>query len=49
MNLSKHDTKAMKGIAILLMVFHHLFAFPNRVSVEYVTMAGLDKVEFHLA
>ena len=29
---TKSDTKIMKGIAICLMLYHHLFAFPERVT-----------------
>ncbi len=30
--LSREDTKRLKGIAILLMLAHHLYAFPDRIS-----------------
>lgn len=31
------DTNALKGLAIILMFYHHLFAFPNRIAkdIEY--------------
>lgn len=32
MNFSKEDTKAVKGIAIIFMLYHHLFAFPERAG-----------------
>lgn len=28
---TKEDTQLLKGLAILLMLYHHLFAFPNRI------------------
>lgn len=28
---SREDTKVMKGIAILLMLMHHLWGFPDRI------------------
>ena len=32
MEFTRHDTKIIKGIAICLMLYHHLFAFPERVT-----------------
>lgn len=32
---SRQDTKAMKGIAILLMLLHHIMAFPDRIPTKY--------------
>lgn len=29
---SREDTKLVKGFAIILMLYHHLFAFPNRIQ-----------------
>ena len=37
MNFTKYDTKILKGIAICLMLFHHLFAFPNRMPNNVYT------------
>lgn len=31
MTFSREDTKAIKAIAIILMLYHHLFAFPDRI------------------
>ncbi|WP_424765349.1 acyltransferase family protein, partial [Necropsobacter rosorum] len=28
--ISKNESDYIKGIAVFLMLFHHLFAFPNR-------------------
>ncbi len=33
--LEKDDSAVLQGIAVMLMVFHHLFGFPERVSVPY--------------
>ena len=39
MEFTKQDTKTIKGIAILLMLCHHLFAFPERLNgVSYVSL-----------
>ena len=32
MEFTKQDTKIIKGVAICFMLFHHLFAFPERVT-----------------
>ena len=31
MEFSRRDTKIIKGVAICLMLYHHLFAYPNKV------------------
>lgn len=33
---SKEDTRVIKGIAIILMLYHHLFAFPERLGDDIV-------------
>lgn len=43
MNISKHESSYLKGVAILLMLFHHLFAFPNRISDE-VTIIPVTQI-----
>lgn len=37
----RDDTKAVKGIAILLMLFHHFAAFPDRTPVGFEGFASL--------
>lgn len=32
---TRDDTKAVKGIALVLMLFHHLAAFPDRFPVGF--------------
>lgn len=32
MSFSREDTKAIKGFAIILMLLHHLWAFPDRIA-----------------
>lgn len=29
--ISREDTKILKGIAVLLMLMHHLWTFPDRI------------------
>lgn len=41
---TKKDTLIIKGIAIILMIMHHLFAFPTRVIYEY----SHYKLEFYI-
>lgn len=42
---TRKDTKALKGIAIILMVYHHLFAFPDRLGegIEFVSLFSLKQ------
>lgn len=39
----KQDTKMIKGIAIILMFYHHLFAFPDRLQegITYVSVMNI--------
>ena len=34
MTFSKEDTKAVKGAAVMLMLYHHLFAWPLRIAED---------------
>lgn len=34
MQFTKEHTKIAKGVAILLMLTHHLFAFPDRIHIQ---------------
>lgn len=38
---SRSDTKAIKGIAVILMLFHHLAGFPSRVPVGFTGFESL--------
>ena len=47
MSFSRDDTKLVKGFAIILMSYHHLFAFPNRIQdgnsyVPLLTFTSVD-------
>lgn len=44
--ISKNDSKILKCIAICLMVFHHLFAFPERITVEYINIFDFSFFHF---
>lgn len=41
---TRSDTKVIKGVAILLMLYHHLFAFPKRISetIEYQPLCMME-------
>ena len=39
---TKRHTQIAKGVAILLMLYHHLFVIPERISVEHFSL--LDAV-----
>ena len=45
--ISKENAAFLQGIAVLFMVFHHLFAFPDRVHVPYTMV--LDFSFFHFS
>ena len=38
---TRQDTKAIKGIAVLLMLFHHLAGFPDRVPETFAGFRSL--------
>lgn len=38
MKFEKKDTKIMKALAIILMLYHHLFAFPDRINYDYISL-----------
>lgn len=44
--ISKEESIMIRGLAVMLMVFHHLFAFPERISYSY--FAPLDFTGLHL-
>lgn len=50
LNFTKEHTKIAKGIAILLMLTHHLFAFPDRIHLDqgYISLfsIGDNNIEF---
>lgn len=48
--LTRDDTLYLKGIAILLMLAHHLFAFPERIlpPAELVPVTQAVPLEYHL-
>lgn len=39
---TKDDTKVIKGIAIILMMYHHLFAFPDRIAEQVIYFSMFD-------
>lgn len=43
MNFSKEDTKVIKGTAIILMLYHHLFSFPDRIgeNITYISLFNI--------
>jgi hypothetical protein len=40
--ISRKESTIIQGIAVMLMVFHHLFAFPERISSEYVILSDFS-------
>lgn len=43
MEFNRKDTLIVKGVAVILMVIHHLFAFPDRLNgVTYISIATIN-------
>ena len=40
--LKKDDVKILYGVAILLMLFHHLFCIPERLNSNYISFLIID-------
>ena len=47
--ISKKEAAALQGIAVCLMVFHHLFGFPERIHVPYVLNLNIFNFEIILS
>lgn len=47
--ISKSDSKALYGIAIILMVFHHCFCIPSRLNYNYIPLLGGFETEARIA
>lgn len=47
---SREDTKAIKGIAVILMIIHHLWGFPNRIPggelTSLIILFGQDSTSY---
>lgn len=37
---TREDTRAIKGVAVVLMLLHHLWCFPDRIPVELFSGIG---------
>ena len=48
-SVSKKEASILQGIAVLLMVFHHLFDFPDRIHVDFVKVFQFIKLEIFLS
>ena len=42
--LTKNDSVIIYGVAILLMIYHHLFAFPERLNYNYVNVLEIGNI-----
>ena len=47
--ISRNDSAALYGIAILLMVFHHCFCIPSRLNYDYIPVLGGFELEARIA
>ncbi len=45
MNFTKNDTKIIKGAAICLMLYHHLFAYPHKIleGVSFISLCSFGE------
>ncbi len=47
---TREDTKVIKGLAVILMLIHHLWAFPNRIAgdglVSYLEVFGQSSIQY---
>lgn len=41
---TREDTKIAKAFAIFLMLYHHLFAFPDRIAGDYISICSFNGV-----
>lgn len=48
-SISKQEAGILQGIAVLLMVFHHLFDFPDRIHVPFVNVFAFIKLEIFVS
>ncbi|OON38538.1 hypothetical protein BTJ39_17930 [Izhakiella australiensis] len=48
MTITREQTAFIKGMAILMMLFHHLFAFPNRIDPSIVIIPLSQQINFEL-
>lgn len=42
--MSKTQTNLLKTIAVLMMIFHHCFAFSERVPSTFIIASGIQKL-----
>ncbi len=49
--ISKEGSKALQGLAILMMLYHHLFSTPEALGIDYVSLLNFNgiNVELHMA
>lgn len=49
-NFTREDTKAVKGVAVLMMLMHHLFSYPDRIAypglITLSSYIGFDLIKY---
>ena len=48
-SISKREASILQGIAVLLMVFHHLFDFPDRIHIPFINVFSFIQLEVFLS
>lgn len=46
--ISKDEAVIIQAFAVLMMVFHHLFTFPERIAFDYVSFFDFPSIHFEL-
>ena len=46
--LSKDESKILYGLAILLMIYHHLFVIPERLNNNYIPILVFKNIDLEL-
>lgn len=49
--ITKQQSKLLQGLAILMMLYHHLFSTPEALGVEYISLLRIGEIniELHMA
>lgn len=46
--LTKQQTRLVHGIAILMMLYHHLFCIPERLNTQYISVLNFNNINIEL-
>ncbi|ALS18150.1 acyltransferase family protein [Clostridium butyricum] len=46
--LTKENSNLLQGIAILMMLYHHLFCIPERLNTNYISLLDINNINIEL-